>query len=146
MGAIYRRYGYGSASISGDIALPCANASFFGTPPSVGHARMVTVEEALELFPPIYHRSRRDGRDADRTGEWWEKRKLATGPWMKGDLFMVVLEIDGEPEEYAMYSIESETEHMVSHSVLQVREAIGATPAATRDIWRLTSTSIGSRR
>ena len=55
---------------------------------------------------------------------------------MKGDLFMVVLEIDGEPEGYAMYSIESEMEHMVSHSVLQVREAIGATPAATRDIWR----------
>lgn len=136
-GAIYRRYGYGPASISGDIALPCANASFYATPPSVGHVRMVTVEEALELFPPIYDRVAAETAGMlSRTGEWWEKRKLATGPWMKGELFMVVLEIDGEPEGYATYSIESEMEHMVSHSVLQVREAIGATPAATRDIWR----------
>ena len=136
-GAIYRHYGYGPASISGNIALPCANASFYATPPSAGRVRMVTVEEALELFPPIYDRVAAETAGMlSRTREWWETRKLATGPWMKGELFMVVLEIDGEPEGYAMYSIESEMEHMVSHSVLQVREAIGATPAATRDIWR----------
>ena len=136
-GAIYRHYGYGPASISGDIALPCANASFYATPPAAGRVRMVTLEEALELFPPIYDRVAAETAGMlSRTRAWWETRKLSTGPWMKGELFMAVLEIDGEPEGYAMYSIESDMAHMVSHSVLQVREAIGATPAATREIWR----------
>jgi predicted acetyltransferase len=136
-GAIYRRYGYGPASISGDISLPRANASFYDAPSSVGRVRMVKLDEALELFPPIYDRVAAENVGMlSRTRAWWESRKLSTGPWMKGELFMAVLEIDGEPEGYALYSIESEMAHMVSRSVVQVREAICATPAATREIWR----------
>jgi predicted acetyltransferase len=136
-GAIYRHYGYGPASISGNISLPRANASFYDTPPSTGRTRMVSEEEALELFPPIYDRAAAETPGMlSRSREWWTARKLATGPWMKGELFKVVLEIDGEPEAYALYSLESEMELMVSHSVLQVREAIGAKPAGTREIWR----------
>src|SRR4051812_35045312 len=135
-GAIYRRYGYGPASISGNLALSRAHASFYATPSSAGRVRMVTLEEALELFPPIYGRVAAEAPGMlSRTREWWEWGKLSTGPWMKCELFMVVLEMDGEPEGYAMYSIESEREHMVSLSVLQVREALGATPAASREIW-----------
>jgi predicted acetyltransferase len=136
-GAIYRRYGYGPSTISGDISLPRANGSFYGTPPSTGRLRIVTEEEALELFPPIYDRAAAETPGFfSRSRAWWEVRKLATGPWMKGDLFKAVLEIDGEPEAYAMYGIESDMQHGVSRSVLNVREAIGATPRGTREIWR----------
>lgn len=136
-GAIYRHYGYGPASISGDIALPRANASFYAAPPSTGLVRMVELEEAIELFPPIYDSVAAETPGMlSRTREWWEARRLSSGPWMKGELFMAVLERDGKAEGYALYSIESDMQHMVSRSVLQVREAIGATPDATREIWR----------
>jgi predicted acetyltransferase len=136
-GAIYRRYGYGPASISGDISLPRASASFFDVAASEGRMRLVTQEEALELFPPIYeHVAAETPGMLSRSPEWWETRRLAGGPWMKGELFLVVLEIAGQPKAYAMYSIEFDMTHGISHSVLQVREALGATPQATREIWR----------
>jgi len=136
-GAIYRRFGYGLSTISGDISLPRANAGFYATPPSSGRVRMVTEEEALELFPPIYERVAAETPGFfTRSRAWWEARKLATGPWMKGELFKAVLEIDGTPQAYALYSLDSDMQHGISKSVLNVREAIGATPAGTREIWR----------
>jgi predicted acetyltransferase len=136
-GAIYRRYGYGPASISGSISLPCAAASFYSMPPTEGNVRLVAHEEALELLPPIYDRvAAATPGFLSRTSEWWEARRLATGPWTKGELFCAVLEVEGRPEGYALYSIEFEMVHGISRSVLQVREALGATPGAMREIWR----------
>jgi predicted acetyltransferase len=136
-GAIYRHYGYGPATVSGDIAIPRDSASFYATPPPVGRARAVTPDEALEVFPPVYERAAAVTPGMfTRSRDWWETRRLATGPWMKGELFKVVLEIDGAPEAYAMYSLDAEMEHGISNSVLNVREAIGATPGGTREIWR----------
>jgi predicted acetyltransferase len=136
-GAIYRRFGYGPASISGDFSIPRAEASFYATPPAAGRTRMVTVEEALELFPPVYERVAAETPGMlSRSHDWWETRKLASRPQAKGELMLVVLEIDGRPEAYASYRIEFEAQHAISHSVLQVGEAIGATPAGTREIWR----------
>src|SRR5262245_44014383 len=71
-----------------------------------------------------------------RSRDWWETRRLAAGAWMKGELFRVVLEVDGTREAYAMYSIEFEMSHGISHTVLHVREALGATPRGMREIWR----------
>jgi predicted acetyltransferase len=136
-GAIYRHYGYGPATVSGDIALARGHASFYATPPQVGRARMVTLEEALELFPPVYDRvAATTPAMFTRSRDWWETRRLAMAPWMKGELFKVVLEIDGAPEAYAMYTLDSEMEHGISKSVLNVREAIGATSGGMREIWR----------
>jgi predicted acetyltransferase len=136
-GAIYRRYGYGPASIAGDITLARASASFYATPAPGGQGHMVSEEEALELFPPIYDRVAAETPGMlSRSRDWWESRRLATGPWMKGELFKVVLEIGGIPEAYALYSIEFEMTHGISRSTLQIREALGATPAGTREIWR----------
>ena len=136
-GAIYRRFGYGPASLSGDFTLPRAAASFYAAPASVGRARLVTLEEAVELFPPIYDRVAAETPGMlSRTRDWWETRRLSTGPWAKGEQFRAVLELDGTPEAYAYYRIEFEMDHGISRSVLQVGEAIGATPAGTREIWR----------
>lgn len=136
-GAIYRRFGYSLASISGEIALPRAHAAFYAAPEAVRTARMVSEEEALEVMPPVYDRVQAETPGMlSRSPEWWGVRRLASWPWTKGDLMRVVLEVDGVPEAYALYRLESEMERMISRSVLRVIEAIGATPAATRDIWR----------
>ena len=103
-GAIYRRYGYGPASLSGGIAISRESTSFYASPPSTGRTRMVTADEALELFPPVYDRLAAETPGMlSRSRDWWETRRLATGPWAKGELFKIVLEIDGRPEGYALY-------------------------------------------
>jgi predicted acetyltransferase len=136
-GAIYRRFGYGLASISGDIALARAWSAFYATPEPAGRARMVSYDEALELTPPIYDRVQAETPGMlSRSREWWEVRRLSSGPWAKGEQMRVVLELDGEPEAYALYRMEFDMQHGISHTILQVGEAIGATPAATREIWR----------
>jgi predicted acetyltransferase len=136
-GAIYRRYGYGLASISGDIALPHAHAAFYAAPEPVGRGRIVSYDEALELMPPIYDRVQAETPGMlSRSRAWWEVRRLSSGPWSKGEQMRVILEIAGKPEAYATYRVEFEMQHGISRTVLQVGEAIGATPDATRDIWR----------
>ena len=136
-GAIYRRFGYGLASIAGDIALPRANAALYDAPAPVGQVRLVSQEEALELFPQVYERVRVETPGMfTRTRDWWEIRRLSASRFAKGEQARVVLEVDGTPEAYATYRIETDMQHMISHSVLQVGEAIGATPGAMRDIWR----------
>lgn len=136
-GGIYRRYGYGPASISGDIALPRAHASLQGLPAAEGRARLVSREEALELFPAVYDRVRAETPGMlSRTRDWWEVRRLSQPPWVSGEQVRAVFEIDGRPEGYAVYRIEFEMQQLMSRSVVQVGEAIGATPAATREVWR----------
>jgi predicted acetyltransferase len=136
-GAIYRRYGYGVASVSGDIALPKANASFHDAGDPVGTARLVSQDEALDLFPRVYDRAQAETPGMfTRTRDWWEVRRFWNPPWAKGELVHVLVEIDGEPEAYAFYRMQFDAEHMVSKTVLQVSEAIGATPRGTTEIWR----------
>jgi predicted acetyltransferase len=136
-GAIYRRYGYGISSISGDIAVPRAHASLYGAGEPVGTVRIVSQEQALDLFPVIYDRARAETPGMfTRTRDWWEVRRFWNPPWAKGELVCVLLEIDGEPDAYALYRMEFDVEHMVSKTIVRVSEALGATPAGTREIWR----------
>lgn len=136
-GAIYRRYGYGPASLSGDITLLRAHAKFYDLPEPEGQVRLVSHEEALDLFPQVYDRVQAETPGMfTRTRDWWEVRRLSTPSWRKGEQFRVVVEIEGRPEAYAMYRIEAEMEHFTSKSVLHIVEAVGATPAGTREIWQ----------
>ena len=136
-GAIYRRFGYGPASIAGEIALPRAHASLYDAGEAVGRTRFVGRDEALELFPPIYDRVRAQTPGMfTRSREWWELRRLTPPPWVKGEQFRVLVEIDGEPAGYVTYRIEPDMERGVTRSVLWVGEAMGATPQAMLEAWR----------
>jgi predicted acetyltransferase len=74
-----------------------------------------------------------------RSREWWEVRRLYDAEWSRrgaGPLNRVVLEVDGEPQAYALYRIKFTWEGGVNASSVRVVEAIGATPEATAGIWR----------
>jgi predicted acetyltransferase len=71
-----------------------------------------------------------------RSPEWWEIRRFWNPPWAKGQLMCVLVEIDGQPEAYALYRLDVDTEHMVFKTTMQVSEAIGPTPTGMREIWR----------
>ena len=135
-GAIYRRFGYGVASLAGDIDLAREHAAFRG-PAECAAARLVTHEEALDVFPAVYDRVQADTPGMFvRSRDWWEIRRLTPRPWMRaGEVMCVLIELDGAPAAYAIYRIEPSIEHGVSKGVVEVVEAMGATPAATRHIW-----------
>lgn len=138
---IYRRFGYGLASLAGEVEIP-RSATAFERPFEIrGMTRLVTDEEALEPFAAIYERARPNYPGMfSRTANWWKLRRLADSERGRsgggGVLNRVLLTIDGEPSGYALYRIHQALEAGISTGFLNVHEAIGATPEATREIWR----------
>ena len=138
---IYGQFGYGLASLSGDIELPKSAVAFAHPFQSRGVFRMLTESEALVLLPEVYEpvRPRQPGMIA-RSPEWWRNRRLADHENRRqggGELNRVLLSLDGRPSGYALYRIHASFDGGVSTGHLQVLEAIGTTIEATREIWRL---------
>jgi predicted acetyltransferase len=137
---IYGRFGYGIASFSGEIDLARDRSAFYRPLDALGRIRLVGVDEALELLPPIYERvALATPGMFRRTREWWEARTLADPEWRRrgeGELNRAALEVDGEPQAYALYRVKLQFEVGTSTGYTRVVEAIGATPPATARIWR----------
>jgi predicted acetyltransferase len=135
---IYGRFGYGIASWVGELSVPHERDAFAVPLEPGGTTRFVTPEEAGELFPPIYEAVRRERPGmTSRSEAWWEERQLrlpeeeAAAPRR-----FVVLEVDGEPQAYAVYRTHFGFEGGSASSRLVVREALGRTPQAMAAIWR----------
>jgi predicted acetyltransferase len=115
-------------------------ARFRDASPSIGRTRIVDVEEAARLFPPIYERIRpREPGFLARSPEWWRGRYLEDAPRRRdrGRLFRVVLEIDGRPEGYAVYRLRPPfDDHGLPAGQLDVLDAQATTPVATRELWQ----------
>ena len=98
------------------------------------------MEEAAELFPPVYERIRRERPGmVSRTADWWTKSSLADPEhWREGSgpKFYALLEIDGEPEGYALYRIASKWEQWTPHGEVRVVEALATSPSSTAELWR----------
>jgi predicted acetyltransferase len=137
-GAIYRRFGYGLASLAGEIELPKEHASLWDDEP-IGRARILdTEEEALGLLPVIYDRVRAETPGMfTRTRDWWRARRFLQSPLRSdGEQMRVVIEVDGKPEAYALYRLNFAAQHLVSETTLEVGEALGASARALAGIWR----------
>jgi predicted acetyltransferase len=137
-GAIYPRFGYGLASLSGDIELPKEHAVLWDDEP-LGQARLVdTEEEVLELLPGIYDRVQAETVGMfTRTQDWWRVRRLARRSGRPGgEQMRVLIELDGTPEAYALYRLNFAAEHMISGTTLEISEALGTSPRALAAIWR----------
>jgi predicted acetyltransferase len=137
---IYGRFGYGVASVAGEIHIPRTRAGFAEPFEPRGRARLVSLDEALELIPPVYEAVARatPGMFA-RSRAWWEARALADPEWRRrggGEMARVVLEIDGRVEAYGLYRLHVSFEAGSSTGHTGVIEAMGVSPPATREIWR----------
>jgi predicted acetyltransferase len=137
---IYGRFGYGLASFSGDIDVPRERNAFALPFEQRGEVRLVEPAEALELIPPVFERARRERPGMFiRSRAWWEFRRLYDNlQWRGGGgpLHFAVLELDGEPQAYAIYRVHGGFENFVNSGHVRVLEAIGATAEATAGIWR----------
>jgi predicted acetyltransferase len=137
---IYGQFGYGMASLSGNIDVSKAHAAF--ARPAESRARFQILDEAAALDPMsrVYERVRREhpGMFA-RSADWWRLRRLADPEHRRmggGILNRVVMLREGEPQGYALYRIHQKFEGGSTLGHVNVIEAIGADPEATRDIWR----------
>ncbi|HSP73101.1 MAG TPA: GNAT family N-acetyltransferase, partial [Gaiellaceae bacterium] len=137
-GTIYGRYGYGVASLQVEFALARERTAFAAPAAPYGRIRFVSRDEALAAFPAVYERvlGQRPGMFA-RTEAWWDEQTLPEKPRFGGPAHeRVLLEVDGAPEGYAVYQVHAAWAHDSSSGHVQVLEALGATPAATRTVWR----------
>lgn len=138
---IYGRYGYGLAAQDVIIAAPRVRAALRPELPArTGIARLIDHDEAVRVFPRIYDRvARRSPGFISRSKPWWELRQLDDRRDQRhgsGELNRLLLEIDGKPVGYALYRIKLRFEDATNKSHVQVVEAIGETPEATRELWR----------
>ena len=137
---IYGRFGYGVATTAARIEAERDRIAFRAPDEPAGRARLVSLENARSTLPAIYERVQRETPGMiDRSQDWWRSLRLADPEhWRNGGgpLFCAVLELDGEPAAYALYRLRDSWEDGVPGSKLEVREAVGASPQATREIWR----------
>jgi predicted acetyltransferase len=136
---IYGRFGYGIAAPVHELNAVKTNFAFRDDPGPVGSVRIVTREEARELYPPVYERirARRSGMIA-RDETWWWDVRLGTwpGPAGTGPRVYVVYERDGAVEGYAFYRTRQNWDASIPEGAVRVVEVMGETQTATRELWR----------
>jgi predicted acetyltransferase len=139
-GAIYQRFGYGLATMSGLLEVDRGLTAYARPAPPEGRLRLVDEGEALVAFPPLYDAMRRVTPGAlSRSEAWWSSGLVGDREYARrgaGPKFRYLYEADGVAEGYAMFRVRSEWDHRGSKSVLEVYEAITLTPRAVRDVWR----------
>ena len=137
---IYGRFGFGLASLAGEIDLARDRAAYAHPFEPRGRVRLIDRDEALEVIPPLYERVARETPGMfTRSRDWWERRALADPEWRRrggGEMQRAVLEVEGEPAGYALYRLHPEFEHFASIGRTNVIEAVAVSAAATAEIWR----------
>lgn len=137
---IYGRFGYGMASLCGEVEIPKPASGFAQPLVPRSEIRLVDEAEALEPFMDVYDRVRPEHPGMfSRTVDWWKIRRLSDPESRRqggGVLNRALLSLDGKPEGYALYRLNQAFEPGGTAGHVAVLEAIGATPEATRELWR----------
>ncbi|MCP9487976.1 MAG: GNAT family N-acetyltransferase [Gaiellaceae bacterium MAG52_C11] len=137
--AIYRRYGYGMAALGTELAL--ARGYHALRPPADPEisVRLVSLEDAKELVPQIYERTRlRTPGMYARSSDWWGTRILDDPPDRREDgaaKNAAIADLDGVPSAYALYRVVSKWEGAANAGHVGIIEAMGD-DRAELELWR----------
>jgi predicted acetyltransferase len=138
--AIYGRYGYGLASLAGEMQLARTHAVLRDGTQANSSVQLLSDEEARTRLPPIYERVRAATPGMfTRTADWWETRQTADPPERRGgagEKNYALLQVDGEDAGYALYRLKMSWEAGSSTGSVEVIEAMADSPVATRELWR----------
>ena len=138
-GAIYQRFGYGLATLTGMIDIERQWTTFRNKVEVQGGMRLVDRETARRLAPPVF--------DAvcttlpgfiGRPAGWWDAF-FADLPQHRaggGELFHVLHEREGHVAGYVVYRIKEEWSEAGHVSTLMVVELLGIDAPATIQLWR----------
>jgi predicted acetyltransferase len=138
-GAIYQRFGYGLATLSGSFEIARDRAAFARPAPAEGTVRLVDREAALGIFPAVYDRIRVEtpGMVA-RSEAWWRWTTLHDTDRARaesGMKFYAVYEAGGAVEGTAIYRVKPDWDERGPKGRLVAQEVIATTPRAIRDLW-----------
>jgi predicted acetyltransferase len=137
---IYQRFGFGMAALLADMDVERHRAVFRENVPPAGRVRMIEMAEALEVLPPIYEQFRQETPGAfARTAAWWEGHRLRDRPEERSGasrLRIGLWELDGAARGYALWRVHPRWEGSLPRGRLEVLEAVGLDPVATREVWR----------
>jgi len=137
---IYGRYGYGLASLILQFEIQRVHGAFRAGTEHVGSVRFVEPGEAAKLLPPVYDAVQRATPGMlERPASWWEHRLLADPPAFRfggSPKHFAVLEVDGEPQAYAIYRLHVAFGTLGPETKVKTVEVLGSTAAATASIWR----------
>jgi predicted acetyltransferase len=139
-GAIYGRFGYGMATVNAVVEAERARIAFRHAAPTVGAVRFVEVDEARDLLPKLFERSRgsRAGSFA-RPPQFWSAEIFHDPPHRRrggGPLLYVVHDTGAIDDGYAIYRITQEWDARGPKSALQAYEVAGSSPAVIGELWR----------
>ena len=137
---IYGRYGYGLASLVGEIELPRSDASLAGSAEARGTIGYVELEKARPVIEPVWRHvfDERPGMFM-RSREWWQARTLLDPPDRRGAAGkkrVVTVEIDGAVEGYAMYRHAPNFGEGLHAGRIVAIEVLARSLEAERDLWR----------
>ena len=138
---IYTRFGYGLASLIGDVELARDRTAYARPIARRGTVRLLDLDEAVAAIPPIHEAAMRTRPGMFRRPRaWWETRRLADDPARRrpghGPLNRALLEVDGRPAAYALYRMASAFEYGSASGSINVTEALAVDDASLAEIWR----------
>src|SRR5215470_3042934 len=137
---IYTRFGYGLASLAVEIDMARERSAYYALAEPFGETRLVALGEAEPLVAPVWDRVAAVTPGMfQRTPSWWQARALNDADWRRrgaGELRCAVVEARGRPTAYALYRINSAWDRGVNTGTVDIVEALGDSPEATRTIWR----------
>jgi predicted acetyltransferase len=139
-GAIYQRFGYGSATFATSFEIERTRAAITRPPMASAHVRLLDEAEAARLFPPIYDAvAARTPGMLSRDEGWWRHSVLSDSPARRAEMGrkrLALLEIDGLPVAFAMHRIKSDWDGRGPKNVLTALEVMGLDGAAEIEMWR----------
>jgi predicted acetyltransferase len=138
-GAIYQRFGYGLATLTGGIDIERQWSTLRDGTGPLGAMRLVARDEARRVMPPVFDAVRPTVPGfITRSPAAWDAL-LADLPQHRaggGERFYVVHERDGHAVGYVMYRIKEDWSGAGHASTLMVVELIGVDAAASLQLWR----------
>ncbi|MGH3018134.1 MAG: GNAT family N-acetyltransferase [Gaiellaceae bacterium] len=138
---IYGRYGYGLASLTGEIELPRTHAEFAAPIEDPGTVSYVEPKDVPKVLGPIWKHvfRERPGMFA-RSAEWWKSRIAHDPPqWRRGagPRRYAVVELGGSVEGYAIYRHDPRWEGGVPDAgTVAVGEVLARSLEAEIALWR----------
>ena len=138
-GAIYQRFGFGIGTLQSQFDIERTRVAFLRPAPPLGRIRLVDLDEAARIFPPIYDAIRAQTPGAvSRSEAKWRYDQLDEHESQRhahGTKFLAVLEVDGEARGYVIYRVKGEWDEQGPKNVLLVLEVSALDAAAERALW-----------
>ena len=136
---IYRRFGYGVATLGAHIDIERDRAAFLETEKPRGRVLLLDKEEALKTLPSVYDRVRtkRPGMPS-RSPVWWRNHTLGEFPEERSTqppLRHAIVELNGRAEAYALFTVRQEWPQGSPAGVLEVFQSMATSPVAIRELW-----------